>query len=709
MEGDHDGKHARTEADGLLKGFAAARSSMPDLARLPIPFNPRATSLAEGVRAGLSVAAIVAASEFLHWPAMMEAALAALFTCLCDAGGPMRRRLPALLSFVVLGALLVGIGGLLRGLGIGVALAASVLVIFCGGFARIHGQAAQQVGTLLCVVMVLSLDRALPDLESALKLGGMFAAGGLWATLLTLVIWRVHPFAPIRRMLSDAFGRLALMTQDLQALLGRDAVDALQWDRHARGHRRLVRDAIEAARGAVLDTLRGRGAASERASQSLIRVETADQLFGSLIALSELLETATPAQRRIVARALRRLRRLLSMLGRAILRDFTPRRDTVANAITALAADVASLEAGTPLRHLLEAIVSRVQIAHTLDIPGGVAQAPGQDARLGGLWQRVRLRIVANLNWQSAAFRHALRAAVTATPAIVFTLVWFTPYDHWLTITIVTTMQPYFANTLARALERVGGTMAGGVLASILGLFVTTKLAIAVTMFPLAILALALRAASFGLFTMVLTPMIVLLAELGQPDTSQWIIAATRAVMTLSGGLLAIAGCTLLWPSWEPQRLAGELRQAIAAHARYATAELSAFLHEADAGAVEVARRAAGLSSNNLEASVSRALMEPGDAARDRLEAVMVVDAALRRFAGRLSAMQHDPGLADAVPPELWRAWRGWVGDSLAALAEGRTGLTPPPKLPDAPHNEALGRIGRQIELIDGTLARVKV
>ena len=42
----------------------------------------------------------------------------------------------------------------------------------------------------------------------------------------------------------------------------------------------------------LLETLRARGATSNRAAQSLIRLEAADQIFGALIALSELLEHA---------------------------------------------------------------------------------------------------------------------------------------------------------------------------------------------------------------------------------------------------------------------------------------------------------------------------------------------------------------------------------------------------------------------------------
>jgi hypothetical protein len=67
-------------------------SRTPDLVRLPIVVNVRAVSLSEGMRAGLSVAVVIALNEYLEFPALREAALAALLTCICDPGGPSRRR-----------------------------------------------------------------------------------------------------------------------------------------------------------------------------------------------------------------------------------------------------------------------------------------------------------------------------------------------------------------------------------------------------------------------------------------------------------------------------------------------------------------------------------------------------------------------------------------------------------------------------------------
>ncbi len=125
---------------------------------------------------------------------------------------------------------------------------------------------------------------------------------------------------------------------------------------------------------------------------------------------------------------------------------------------------------------------------------------------------------------------------------------------------------------------------------------------------------------------------------------------------------------------------------------------------EASVGTVDAARRAAGVASNSLEASISRALTEPGVAGRDRLEAALVIDAALRRCAGRLSAMQLDPGLRAAITPDAFAAWHDWIAGAMRALAAGDTALRPRPATKEA---DSLVRIARQIELMAGALERL--
>jgi len=124
-------------------------------------------------------------------------------------------------------------------------------------------------------------------------------------------------------------------------------------------------------------------------------------------------------------------------------------------------------------------------------------------------------------------------------------------------------------------------------------------------------------------------------------------------------------------------------------------------LGEAPADALDRMRRAAGVASNNLEASLARALQEPRRSAREGLETAMVVDAALRRLAGRLSSIQHDP--ASAPDKAALAAWRGWLRLAFRSLVDG-TAL--PPGQPTPEPGSSTARIVRQIELIDGALRR---
>jgi uncharacterized membrane protein YccC len=681
-----------------------------NLARLPIAIDLRAVSVAEGVRAALAVAGIVAADQWVQWPPLLEAALGALLTCLCDSGGPIRRRLPSLLIFAVVGATFIVVFGLARAAGLGVAVPLACLGVFICSFARVWGQASLQVGNLLVVVLVLSLDAPLHGQDAILR-AAVFVAGCLWATLLTMVIWRVHPFRPALRAVSEAYRAISRLATDLRTLVKGDAPQEA-WDAHARGHRRAVRDSVERARTALQDTLRVRGQASVRAFQALMRVEAADQLFGALIALSDLLEAdRDPVLRRASDGLLRLLRPLLVVIAETIATDGSgPGARNRAGRLARMAVmldEISAVKVADPrLAAINMAIADRLRGAiFLLTTPEGAAPDTLMPSVPAGAWlDRTLATGRTNLNWRSPGFRHALRTAAVAGPALAFTLSFSGRYQHWLTITLILTLQPFYALTWQRAVERIAGTVLGGLAATVIALVCTTPIAIAAAMFPLAVLAFAMRAANYGAFIACLTPLLVLLTEFSRPGTGELMIAAVRALCTIAGGALAVAGGLLLWPSWEPDRLRGELSTALAAHAAFAEAELDCLLGDGSASAADRARRDAGVASNGLETSLSRALLEPRKSTRPGLQQAMVVDAALRRMAGRLMVLQMDPHHVDGLTPEVLRQWRDWVGRALRAMADG----TPVPgSRPEGRPPDALARIAQQIELLRVAVTKV--
>jgi hypothetical protein len=326
----------RSRGPAALK-YGSTRRPGADLSRLPLGLDLHAISIAEGVRAAAACGVLILADEWLHWPPLVYAAIAANTACFCDPGGPIKSRIVTLLCFSLLGGLLWGAFGLLTGTGPLVFVPLAALAFFCNAFVRVWGPSAQTVGNFLSVVVILGLDRPL-TLHQALAASVMFAAGGFWATILTAILWRVHQYRPAREAVAEVWRDLAALTGDLRQLTRRERIETAEWDDHARAHRRALRLAIEYARGLIMDLMSGRGPPSLRGSQALLRLEAGDQLFGALIALTDLVEEASPARRQRIHAFLRVLQPLLMTLARLIARDIPAEKMRMGKIIDRLSA-----------------------------------------------------------------------------------------------------------------------------------------------------------------------------------------------------------------------------------------------------------------------------------------------------------------------------------------------------------------------------------
>ncbi|MDP4024195.1 FUSC family protein [Methylobacterium sp. NEAU 140] len=666
-----------------------------DLARLPVGLDLTALRLAEGVRAGFAFGVVFLIDAWLQWPPLLIMAFAANLACFCDTGGPTRVRLRVLTAFSLAGAVLWAGLGLLRPLGIPVAVPVACAVIFACTYIRVWSVQAQAAGNVLIVVLCIALERPLTP-EQAAVTALMFTAGGLWATFLALVVWRLHPYRPAQRTVAEVWRGLTRLVGDLERLAALSEPGAEAFDGHARAHRRGVRTGIETARAMILDLVRSRERVSQRAAQALLRLESAEQIFSALIAVTELIDSRPTPERRALARAfLRRLRPLLAVIARAIRDDAPVDRDRLERAIVRAGE---GLGADPTLARLGEAILGRVRIGAKLSTPEGY-RAGGTVTDGHRLDRRSRYLepLAQNFTLASPNLRHALRASVVSAPALAATLWFGGAFTHWLVITLVLTMQPFYAATWQRALERIGGTVLGGVVGAVLAYYAATPLSEAAMILVLSVVGFAARQVSYGFFVACLTPLIVLLVEVLEPGHSSWEIVGLRAAFTVLGGLIAVASCLVLWPIWEPDEVRRELRRTLAAHADFAEAVLLGGAGEGRETLIAARTRAAGLALNDLEAALSRALQQPRAGHHPAVEAAMVADATLRRLSARLTVLRHAP---EAAAREA-AAWRAWVVETLRALAEDRPEL---PEKPEAARGQSLTRLVGQADLLTGTL-----
>ena len=180
-----------------------------------------------------------------------------------------------------------------------------------------------------------------------------------------------------------------------------------------------------------------------------------------------------------------------------------------------------------------------------------------------------------------------------------------------MTVTAVIILQPYTGVTTQRAVQRVIGTVLGGILTAGLGALFHDIRAILVLSFIFAAVSVAVLPINYTAFSIFLTPTFVLLAEASAGD---WHLATVRVIDTMLGGALALLGARLLWPAPEWMRLPTYLAGTLRANRDYLQTVVRSFPDRSDAAgeAMRARRRDAALAAINAEESFQRLLAEHG-------------------------------------------------------------------------------------------------
>ena len=592
-----------------------------------------------GLRAGLAVASAMLVCRMLGRP-MGWAALGGFEAVLVDNGGPYRSRLDTIASVLLGGAACGLLGSLILPATVPlgwlvVPVLVTAAVCFAVTYARVASQPIANTSVIILVLYFAGFGSTDRTLGAAVGNVSAYVLGGLWAASLSLFLWPLDPFRPARQEVAGCYELLAAYTSSLH----REARVAAEHNgTHIVDAKRQIRAKLESARAAIAATPARAPVRTVRARSLSVLLETADMLFAATVRLTELAETAEQGLREAalddvtgwLARTERTIADGLRNRPNDYARSFGPegshRVEHVLRRSQARAEhrDWRQRDGGDEMRLLLTdegEAMQNVEIAFDAvrAVWTGVDPGAGRPSRLELVPKKSgepgwRDALTANWTLDSRMMRHALRMAAVGAVDVLLMRAVHVGHGFWLAMTSIIVLQPYSAGTLRKGLERVGGTVAGGFLAALLTALIHSYAGVIAVITACSVLTLATYAVDYGWYSFFLTPTFVLMSL---PHLRDWRYAGVRIFTTALGAGAAVIAMRLLWP----QSLRVELRRLLAACAEAQAAYAAAVIRywslpearrpRAERTLLASARRACGLSSQDAEEALDRAMLEP--------------------------------------------------------------------------------------------------
>lgn len=249
-------------------------------------------------------------------------------------------------------------------------------------------------------------------------------------------------------------------------------------------------------------------------------------------------------------------------------------------------------------------------------------------------------------DFSSSTVRYALRSAIAAAVAL-FVYKWFKlDHGYWLPFSVMIVIQPYFGATLKKALDRVAGTVLGGLAGSLLlhvpaGLHVKEGILFLTFIFMVYYMRKKYSVAAF-----IITLNLVLLFNLESAYNNT--IMVERALCTIGGALLAIISGFALLPSWDKKWLPNRLAEAIQLNYQYF---VSTFYSAKRNINWTRDKRAVESRNSNVFDSFNRYMEEPGSEKSEVYYDLITYNVRITRNLNNIHLEQDEKRLPSDIPP----------------------------------------------------------
>lgn len=552
----------------------------------------------------------------------LTVSLGAMCVSLTDAPGPVIHKRNGMLicaAFIFIVALITSFARLnVYTLGLEIALVSFFFSMF-----HVYGNRAASVGNAAILVMILTMDNPVKSL-SPLAHAALILGGGIFYTAFSLLIYIIRPYRIAQRTLGECIREVATylsikgdfynsqtdLNEDYRKLVAQQIVVNEKQD--------AVRELFFKTRQIVEETTK------EGRKLVFTFVETID-LFEDITAAYydyALLRNqfAHTGALDIIHRSLKKISGELDAIGIAVQSntsfnktfDYSEELKQLKSEIDRIAPK------GEHNTIVLRKIL--VNIRNLLGDLDNINNYFEEDVkRSSGLehahfvsHQSLDQKIIwNNLSMESSVFRHSLRVCIACVIGFVIAkIINYGNYSYWVLLTIAFILKPAFSLTRQRNIERIIGTLVGGIAGAVILILVSNTTALFVFMVLFMIGTYSFMRINYLLMVLCTTPYVLILFSFFGSGYSD--VVQERIFDTLLGCAIAFSSSYFLFPKWESDQLQNYMQGMLKANAEYLANVVKAVSGEkVNMLEYKLARKEVYLNSANLSAAFQRMLSEP--------------------------------------------------------------------------------------------------
>ncbi|WP_133162641.1 FUSC family protein [Flavipsychrobacter stenotrophus] len=257
------------------------------------------------------------------------------------------------------------------------------------------------------------------------------------------------------------------------------------------------------------------------------------------------------------------------------------------------------------------------------------------------------IKTLAHVN--TLAFRFALRSAIAASIAMLIFKFFKIDHGYWIPFSLMIVIQPYFGATLKKAVDRVFGTLLGGIVGSLLLLLPTGIYLKESVMFVTFVLMVYYVRKNYAIAVFVVTVNLVLLFNIDHSYSNQILIY--RGLCTIGGSLLAVVSGFALLPAWDEKWLPTHLASAVKANYDYFTGTFFSKVNNWTKN-----KRVAESKNSDVFDSFNRYMEEPGKEKTEAYYDIITCNVRITRDLNTINIEQEEKKTINSQPDAAQQA-----------------------------------------------------